>query len=484
MTLPIKHPGLFREACYINGQWLEAGPDAIAVINPATGETVGRVPNFGQAETRRAINAAHQAFDSWKRLTAKERSDVLKRWHGLMLQHADDLATLMTIEQGKPLQEATNEILYGASFIEWNAEEAKRAYGDIIPEPKSDRRILARKEPVGVVAAITPWNFPTSMVTRKTAPALAAGCTVLLKPAEATPFSAIALAVLAEEAGMPAGVFNVITGSAMDIGKEMTGNPLVRKLSFTGSTEVGKLLYAQCAGTIKKLSLELGGNAPFIVFDDADLEVAAKSLLASRYRNSGQTCVCANRVLVQSGIHDRFIARMIELVGTLKPGNGLDPSSTQGPLIEADAVVKVERLVKDAQEKGATVKTGGTRIGDSLFFTPTVLTGVEEHMDIMHEEIFGPVISAYRFETEEEAVKLANNTPYGLAAYFFTQDVKRMFRVMEALEYGMVGVNEGLISTEVAPFGGVKESGLGREGSYYGLQEFLETKYICIGNLS
>jgi succinate-semialdehyde dehydrogenase/glutarate-semialdehyde dehydrogenase len=475
---------LFREACYINGRWRAAAGQSIAVDDPATGEVIGTVPKFGRAETREAIDAAAAAYPTWRKQTAKERAVVLRRWCELILASQDDLARLMTLEQGKPLAESKGEVAYGAAFIEWFAEEGKRAYGDTIPSHAPDKRIVVIKEPVGVVGCITPWNFPIAMITRKVGPALAAGCTVVAKPASQTPFSALALAVLAERAGVPRGVFNVITGGASEIGGELTTNPTVRKLSFTGSTEVGKLLMAQCAGTVKKVSLELGGNAPFIVFEDADLDAAVDGAIASKYRNSGQTCVCANRILVQGAVYDDFAARLGRAVDRLKVGPGLDEGVSQGPLIDDAAVTKVESHIRDAVAKGATVIRGGQRLSPTgRFFPPTVLTGVTAEMDIAREETFGPVAPLFRFESEADAIALANATEFGLAAYFYGRDIGRVWRVAEALEYGIVGVNTGLISTEVAPFGGMKESGIGREGSKYGLDEFLEVKYLCLGGI-
>ena len=476
-------PKLFRQACYIDGAWVEGGTNgAIDVDNPATGEIIGTVPRLGAAETRAAIDAAARAFPAWRRKTAKERAAVMRRWFDLMMANQEDLARLMTTEQGKPLAESRGEVAYAASFLEWFGEEAKRVYGDTIPAHQADKRIVVTKEPIGVVACITPWNFPLAMITRKAGPAIAAGCTVVLKPASQTPFSALALAELAERAGVPKGVLNVITGSATEIGGELTSNPTVRKLSFTGSTETGKLLMAQCATTVKKLSLELGGNAPFIVFDDADLDAAVEGAIMSKYRNTGQTCVCANRLLVQDSVYDAFAARLAGAVKALKPAPGLEAGATQGPLIDDKAVEKVESHIRDATAKGATVLVGGHRhpLG-GRFFEPTILIDVTPAMAVAREETFGPVAPLFRFKTEEEAIALANDTEFGLAAYFYGRDVGRVWRVAEALEYGIVGINTGMISTEVAPFGGVKESGLGREGSKYGLDEFLEIKYLCLG---
>ena len=482
----LQDPLLFRQACYIDGMWVGAlGGKEIKVDDPATGEVIGRVPKMGVAQVRQAIDAAAGAFPTWRKRTAQERSTVLRRWFDLMKSNQEDLARLMTREQGKPLAEARAEVAYAASFLEWFGEEAKRIYGDTIPAHQSDKRIVVLKEPVGVVACITPWNFPLAMITRKAAPALAAGCTVVLKPASQTPFSALALAELAERAGVPKGVFNVITGKASEIGAELASHPAVKKLSFTGSTEIGKLLMAQCSATVKKLSLELGGNAPFIVFDDADLDAAVESAVASKYRNTGQTCVCTNRFLVQDSIHDAFAAKLSIAVQLLKPAPGFEPGATQGPLIDDSAVEKVEDHIRDAKSKGATLLVGGRRHAlGGRFFEPTILTGVTPKMAIAHEETFGPVAPLFRFKTEEEAISLANDTRFGLAAYFFGRDIARVWRVAEALEYGIVGINTGLISTEVAPFGGVKESGLGREGSKYGIEEYLEIKYLCFGGIA
>lgn len=475
---------LFRPVCYIDGEWI-TGAREISVDDPASGEIIGSVPNLGAAETRRAIDAAAEAFPSWKRRTAKDRAVILRRWFELMMANQEDLAVLMTTEQGKPLAESRGEVAYAASFLEWFGEEAKRVYGDTIPGHQADKRIVVTKEPVGVVACITPWNFPLAMITRKVGPALAAGCTVVVKPAEQTPFSALALAELAERAGVPKGVFNVVTGSPVEIGGELTSNPKVRKLSFTGSTEIGKLLMQQCAATVKKISLELGGNAPFIVFDDADLDAAVDGAITSKYRNTGQTCVCTNRFLVQDGIYDAFAAKLATAVGKLKPAPGLEPGATQGPLIDNNALAKVEEHIRDAKSKGAGVLAGGKRHAlGGRFFEPTILTDVTPAMEIAREETFGPVAPLFRFATEAEAIALANDTQYGLAAYFYGRDIARVWRAAEALEYGMVGINTGLISTEVAPFGGMKESGLGREGSKYGIDEYLEIKYLCFGGIS
>jgi len=482
----LKDPKLLRELCFIDGAWVGADSGAaLDVKNPATADRLGSIPNMGAAETRRAIAAAAAALPAWKARTAKERAVIMRRWFDLMVEHQEDLATLMTAEQGKPLAESKVEILYAASFIEWFAEEAKRIYGDVIPGHQSDKRILVLRQPVGVVAAITPWNFPAAMITRKAGPALAAGCTLVCKPATQTPYSALAMAELADRAGIPKGVFNVITGSAAAIGGEMTSNPIVRKLTFTGSTEVGKKLMAQCAGTVKKLSLELGGNAPFIVFDDADLTAAVQGALASKYRNTGQTCVCANRLLIQAGVYDEFALRLKSAVAQLRVGDGLAGVTDQGPLIDAKAVSKVEEHIADAVAKGATVLLGGKRhaLGGS-FFEPTILTDVTPKMLLAREETFGPVAPLFKFETEAQAIAMANDTEFGLAAYIYTRDLARSWRVSEAVEYGIVGLNTGIISTEVAPFGGVKESGTGREGSKYGILDYTEIKYICVGGVS
>ena len=483
--LPLKDPSLFRQACLVDGKWIEADSGrTIAVRNPATGEILGTVPAFGAAETRRAIEAANRAYPGWRALTAKERSAVLRRLFDLMMANADDLALLLTSEQGKPLAEAKGEVVYAASFVEWFAEEGKRAYGDMIPTNQKGRRILVMKEPVGVFAAITPWNFPAAMITRKCAPGFAVGCTGVVRPASQTPFTALAIGVLAERAGMPPGVMNIITGPSSETGRELTSNPMVRKLSFTGSTEVGKILIAQCAQTVKKVSMELGGNAPFIVFDDADLDAAVAGAMASKFRNTGQTCVCANRILVQDGVYDAFAEKLAAAAKALKVGPGTEPGVAQGPLINAAAVAKVEEHIEDAVRRGAKILAGGRRhaLGGN-FFEPTVLAEVPAGAKIFREETFGPVAPLFRFRTEEEAIRLANDTPFGLAAYFYARDVGRIVRVSEALEYGIVGVNEGLISTEIAPFGGFKESGLGREGSRYGIEEYLEVKYVALGGI-
>ncbi len=485
VALPLKDPSLFRQANYIDGKWVEADSGrTLTVVNPASGAALGSVPAMGRAETRRAIEAAHRAQPAWRALTAKERAAILRRLFELMLANTDDLATIMTAEQGKPLAESRGEIAYAASFIEWFAEEGKRVYGDTIPQNVNGRRILVQKEPVGVFAAITPWNFPAAMITRKTGPGWAAGCTGVVRPASQTPFSALAIAVLAERAGMPAGVCNVITGPSAETGAELTENKLVRKLTFTGSTEVGARLLAQCAATIKKTSMELGGNAPFIVFDDADLDAAVQGAMASKYRNTGQTCVCANRILVQDGVYDAFAAKLKAAVEGLKVGDGMEPGVTQGPLINADAVKKVEEHIADALGRGATVVTGGARHSrGGNFFQPTLLANVPKEALIFREETFGPVAPLFRFTSEDEAIRMANDTEFGLAAYFYARDVGRVFRVAEALEYGIIGINEGIISTEVAPFGGMKESGLGREGSHYGIEEYLEVKYLALGGI-
>ncbi|HEY5801632.1 MAG TPA: NAD-dependent succinate-semialdehyde dehydrogenase [Burkholderiaceae bacterium] len=483
--LQLKDPALLRHQAYIDGAWRDADSGAtLQVHNPANGADLGAVPRMGAAETRRAIDAAAKAFTAWRKTTAKERSNILRRLYDLIVANADDLAALMTAEQGKPLAEARAEVLSTAAFFEWFSEEARRVAGDTLAAPGADRRIVVTKEPIGVCAAITPWNFPSAMIARKVAPALAAGCTIVLKPAELTPYSALALAVLAERAGVPPGVFSIVTGSPQEIGGEMTSNPTVRKLSFTGSTAVGRLLMEQCAPTIKKLSLELGGNAPFIVFDDADLDAAVEGALSSKYRNAGQTCVCANRIYVQDGVYDAFAEKMVAAVARLKVGNGAEAGTTTGPLIDEKAVQKVEQLIADAVEKGGKIVAGGKRhaLGYS-FFEPTVITGATPEMRVSREETFGPMAPLYRFKTDEEAVALANDTEFGLASYFYSRDIGRIWRVAEGLESGMVGINTGLIATEVAPFGGVKQSGLGREGSKYGMDDYLVLKYLCIGGL-
>ena len=483
--IALKDPDLLRQQAYVEGRWTDADNGAvIEVFNPATGEHIANVPEMGAVETRRAIDAANLAWAGWRRQTAKARAAVLQRWFQLILANAEDLAVLMTTEQGKPLAEARGEVAYAASFIEWFAEEAKRVYGETIPSPQNDRRLLVVREPIGVCAAITPWNFPLAMITRKAGPALAAGCPMILKPAESTPLSALALAVLAERAGVPAGVFQVITGDARAIGGELTANPVVRKLTFTGSTEVGRLLYAQSANTIKKLSLELGGNAPFIVFDDADLDQAVQGALASKYRNAGQTCVCANRLYVQDKVYDAFAAKLTAEVAKLKVGNGLEAGVTQGPLIDAAAVDKVEQHIADAVQRGARVLSGGKRheLGQT-FFEPTVLVDVPATARVAKEETFGPLAPLFRFQTDDEVIAMANDTEFGLASYFYSRDIGRIWRVADALEYGMVGINTGIISNEVAPFGGVKQSGLGREGSHLGIDDYLVTKYLAMAGL-
>ena len=479
----LKDPSLFRRQCYIDGRWQDADHGkTICVVNPATGQVLGTVPSMGAAETRRAIQAANTAWPAWRAKTAKERAAILRKWHDLLMANQEDLAIVMTVEQGKPLTESRGEIEYAASFIEWFSEEAKRVYGDTIPAQQTDKRIVVVKEPIGVCVAITPWNFPVAMITRKAGAALAAGCTMVLKPASATPFSALALAELAERAGVPKGVFSVVTGSASVIGGEMSANPFVRKLSFTGSTEIGKVLLEQCATTIKKTSMELGGNAPFIVFEDADLDAAAEGAIASKYRNAGQTCVSVNRLLVQDSVYDAFMERLVEKVRRLKVGNGMEPGVTIGPLIDEQAVAKVEEHIEDALSKGARVVAGGKRhtLGGN-FYEPTVLADVNNSMRVTHEETFGPVAPLYRFKDEAEAIRMANDTEFGLASYFYARDVGRVWRVSEGLEYGIVGINTGLISTAVAPFGGTKQSGLGREGSKYGIEDYLEVKYLCMG---
>jgi succinate-semialdehyde dehydrogenase/glutarate-semialdehyde dehydrogenase len=484
-TLSLKDSELSRQRAYIAGRWCEAdNGKSFPVTNPATGEVLAQVPDMGATETRRAIAAAKAAWPEWRRKTAKERAKLLRKWYDLMMANVDDLAWIMTAEQGKPLAESKGEISYAASFIEWFAEEGKRVYGDTIPSPWNDRRLLVVKEPVGVCCAITPWNFPAAMITRKAGPALAAGCTMVVKPAESTPLSAFALAVLAERAGIPAGVFNVLTGEPRAIGEEMTSNPDVRKITFTGSTGVGRLLMRQSADTIKKLSLELGGNAPLIVFDDADLDAAVEGTIISKFRNTGQTCVCANRVYVQDGVYDAYAEKLLVAVKQLKVGNGLEPGVLQGPLIDEAAVERAEDHISDAVSKGARVLLGGKRhsLGHT-FFEPTVLADVTAKMKVAREETFGPVAPLFRFYKDEEAVQLSNDTEFGLASYFFGRDIGRIWRVADQLEYGMVGINTGLISTEAAPFGGIKQSGLGREGSHYGIDEFLEVKYLCFGGL-
>lgn len=481
--MQLKNSGLFKQQVFIDGQWLEAEQNkSFAVINPATGETIAHVPSVSEQQVVKAVEAADQALQSWKQTTAKERSILLKKWYQLMIEHQEDLAIILSTEQGKPITESRGEILYGASFIEWFAEEAKRTYGDVIPHDKQGRRLLVIRQPVGVVAAITPWNFPNAMITRKVGPALAAGCTVVIKPASETPLSALALVALAEEAGIPKGVINVVTGSAREIGGILTQHPLVRKISFTGSTAIGKLLMQQCSSTMKKISMELGGNAPFIVFEDADLDKAVEGAIASKFRNSGQTCVCTNRILVQNSIYDTFVEKLAAAVAKLKVAPAFEPGAEQGPLINEKAVEKVQQHIDDATSKGAKVIYGGQRhqLGQT-FFEPTVLTDVTPDMQVAQDETFGPLAPVFRFTEEAEAIRMANDTEFGLASYIYTQNLSRAWRVSEALEYGMVGINEGLISTEVAPFGGIKESGCGREGSKYGIEDYQELKYLCMG---
>lgn len=486
--MQLKNKSLLQNKTFLNGNWVAANDaKTFPVHNPFDGSHIGDVPDMGAAETKAAIAAAAQAFPIWRDKTAGERAKILKKWYALQMENLDDLAIILTTEQGKPLAEAKGEIRYGASFVEWFAEEARRVYGDVIPSHGKDLRIMTIRQPIGVAAAITPWNFPNAMITRKVAPALAAGCTVVIKPAEDTPLSALALAVLAEEAGFPAGVLNIITTSQpAAVGKELTDNPLVRKLSFTGSTQIGKLLMAQSAGTVKKLSLELGGNAPFIVFDDADLDAAVAGAIAAKYRNAGQTCVCANRMYAQAGIYEKFTQKLAEAAQQLNLGNGMDAGVEIGPLINAKAMEKVDSLLKDATSKGAIVLTGGkarSLPGKGSFYEPTVLTNVLPSMEISSEEIFGPIAPVIKFETEEEVIHMANDTPFGLASYFYGRDYARIWRVAEALEYGMVGINTGMISTAVAPFGGIKQSGFGREGSKYGMDDFLVMKYLCWGGV-
>jgi len=483
--MQLRDPSLFRQQCFIDGEWRDSSTgNTIEVNNPATGDIIGTIPSLNVAEVRTAIDCAEQAWEPWRKLTAKNRAVRLRTWYDLMIEHQEDIATLMTSEQGKPLAEARGETAYAASFLEWFGEEAKRIYGDTISHPLPGKRIVVIKQGIGVTAAITPWNFPAAMITRKCAPALAAGCPVVIKPAKQTPFTALAVAELADRAGLPPGTVNVITGPASDIGTELTANAKVRKLSFTGSTQIGKLLMAQCAQTVKKVSLELGGNAPFLVFDDADIDAAVEGAMASKYRNAGQTCVCANRFLVQDGVYDEFTAKLARAASNLKVGNGLDAGVQQGPLIDMSAIEKVEQHIQNAVSEGAAVAVGGERheLGGT-FFKPTVLTNVSPAMLINREETFGPVAAVIRFHEEEEAVSIANDTEFGLASYFYSRDIGRMWRVAEALEYGIVGINEGIISNEVAPFGGVKESGIGREGSKYGVEDFLEIKYLCIGGI-
>ncbi|MBC3478503.1 NADP-dependent succinate-semialdehyde dehydrogenase [Pseudomonas taiwanensis] len=481
--MQLQDSSLFRQQAYIDGAWVDADSgQTLRVNNPATGELIGHVPKMGAVETRRAIEAAERALPAWRALTAKDRANRLRRWFELMMQNQEDLARLMTLEQGKPLVESRGEIAYAASFLEWFGEEAKRVYGDMIPGHQSDKRLMVIKQPIGVTAAITPWNFPSAMITRKAGPALAAGCTMVLKPASQTPYSALALAELAERAGIPKGVLSVVTGSAGEVGGELTHNPIVRKLTFTGSTEIGRQLMAECAKDIKKVSLELGGNAPFIVFDDADLDAAVEGALVSKYRNNGQTCVCANRLYVQDGVYDAFVDKLKAAVARLNIGNGLEAGITTGPLIDAKAVAKVQEHIEDAVAKGARVVAGGKphSLGGT-FFEPTILVDVPQHAAVAKEETFGPLAPLFRFKDEDEVIAMSNDTEYGLAAYFYARDLSRVFRVGEALEYGIVGINTGIISNEVAPFGGVKASGLGREGSKYGIDDYLEIKYLCIG---
>ncbi|HIQ37935.1 MAG TPA: NAD-dependent succinate-semialdehyde dehydrogenase [Desulfocapsa sulfexigens] len=482
--MKLQDPALFRQECYINGEWLGSS-ESIEVINPADNSIIGSVPSLGAKDTQNAIKLSQDAYFLWRKLTAKERSIYLKKWFDLIIEHKSDLARIMTSEQGKPLAEAEGEVLYGASYVEWFAEEAKRVYGDTIPMSQKGKRIIVLKEPVGVCAAITPWNFPSAMITRKAAPALAAGCTVIVKPAAQTPFSALALAELAHRAGIPKGVFNVITGPARVIGAELTSSDIVRKLSFTGSTSVGKKLMAACSETVKKISLELGGHAPFIVFNDADIDSAVADAVASKYRNSGQTCVCANRFIVQEGVYEIFAEKLTQAVKKqLRVGSGFDADINQGPLIDLNAVIKVEDQIQDAVDKGARILAGGKRSGDSgFFFEPTILMDVTSDMKIAKEETFGPVAPIFVFKEEAEGVAMANSSEYGLASYFFSRDMARCWRVTETLEYGMVGVNTGILSSEAAPFGGMKESGIGREGSKYGIEEYLEIKYMCVGGL-
>lgn len=482
----LTQPALLRTQSYVDGQWIDADDGkTFDLTNPADQSVICKVASLGAAETDRAIAAANKALPAWRALPAKQRSIILRRWFDLMMAHQEDLATLLSMEQGKPMAESRGEIAYGASFIEWFAEEAKRVYGDVIPHDKDGRRLMVIKQPVGVVAAITPWNFPNAMITRKAGPALAAGCTVVVKPASETPLSALALAWLAEQAGIPAGVFNVVAGNARAIGGALTASPVVRKVSFTGSTEIGKLLMAQCAGTMKKVSMELGGNAPFIVFDDADLDAAVAGAMGSKFRNSGQTCVCTNRILVQDGVYDAFAEKLVAAVNALKVAPATDPTAQQGPLINQKAVEKVSQLVDDALTKGGKLLAGGkVHALGGTFYEPTVIGDVTADMIVAKDETFGPMAPLFRFKTEEEAIAMANDTEFGLASYIYTRDLSRSWRVAEALEYGMVGLNEGLISTEVAPFGGIKESGMGREGSKYGIEDYLEVKYICIGNIN
>ena len=483
--MTIQNFKLFRDKCYINGEWVEANSkDTISVNNPATLKEIGTVPKCGKEETKNAIDAANAVWPQWKSTSARERSNILRKWFDLIISNKEELAQIMTIEQGKPINESRGEIVYGASFIEWFAEEAKRVYGDTIPDPLTDRRIVVLKQPVGVVASITPWNFPNAMITRKCAPALAVGCPVVIKPASQTPYSALALAALAEEAGFPKGTLNVITGKASEIGDELATNPIIRKLSFTGSTEIGKVLMAKCAGTVKKVSMELGGHAPFIVFDDANIDDAVAGAMQSKFRNTGQTCVCANRVYVQEKVYDEFCKKFVEAVSKMKVGDGLEEDVTSGPLIDENSLNKVEEHVQDAVQMGAKVAIGGSKHSLGMnFYQPTILTDVTPQAKITFEETFGPVAPVYKFKDENEVIELANNSPYGLASYFYSRDIGRVWRVAEALEYGMVGVNTGLTSKAEAPFGGIKESGLGREGSKYGIDDFIEIKYVNMSGL-
>jgi succinate-semialdehyde dehydrogenase/glutarate-semialdehyde dehydrogenase len=485
MTLPLTDSTLLKNQAYVNGHWIDADDGATYdILNPADSSVVTSVAKVGADETRRAITAADAAMQEWKLRSAKDRSKVIRRWYELMMENQEDLAIIMTAEQGKVLAESRGEIAYGAAFVEWFAEQAKRVDGDVIPGPSPDKRIVCIKQPVGVVAAITPWNFPNAMITRKAAPALASGCTIVIKPASETPLSAFAMAELAERAGFPPGAINVVAGATGAIGNELTGDPRVKKLTFTGSTSVGKMLQAQCAGTMKKTSMELGGNAPFIVFDDADLDAAIAGAMASKYRNAGQTCVCTNRFLVQSGIYEEFVARLIEATSSLQVGNGMEEGITTGPLVNTSAVDDVDKLVQDSVKVGARIAVGGNRLGlGDCYYQPTVLTDVTPEMPVYRNEIFGPVSPVTRFETEQEAVMMANDTEFGLASYFYTRDIGRVWRVAEGLEYGIVGINEGIISNEMAPFGGVKESGSGREGSKYGMDDYLEIKYMCLGGI-
>lgn len=485
-AIDLKNPSLLKTKCYVNGQWVKGTSDnRVSVLNPLDHSLVATVPDFGQDEVRAAIEAANNALPSWRSKTAGERAIILRRWFDLMIENKEDLGKILTVEQGKPLKEAIGEIVYGASFVEWFAEEAKRTYGDVIPGHQADKRIVVVKQPIGVVAAITPWNFPNAMITRKAAPALAAGCTMVLKPAKSTPLSALAIAELGEQAGIPPGVFNVITSNRTgEVGKELTSNPIVKKMSFTGSTEVGKRLIRDCAENVTKVSMELGGNAPFIIFDDADIEAAVEGAIVSKFRNAGQTCVCTNRIFAQEGIYDAFVEKLSKEVAKLKMGDGLDDETVIGPLIDDSAIDFVKGLVKDATEKGAKVTAGGTINAEcESIYEPTVLANASKEMDVYKEEIFGPIAPVFKFKSEEEVIELANDTPYGLASYFYSNNYALIWRVAEALDYGMVGINTGLISTTVAPFGGVKQSGFGREGSKYGIDEYMETKYMCIGGI-